>query len=502
MFFYIFYAIYILLFCNKQKVTVMNKKYLFLIILMTVRLYAYNDSDKIIINVDSEKVLYDLDRELFGVCPMFWSESDKNMEDGIIEQRLKEINCRFLRFPGGTESDNFDWRTNRLVDKKRWPYSDGTDKMSIDEFIVLCKRIGAEPIICVNTELAFFDTDSAAVNLATEWVRYCNLEKKYNIKYWEIGNEPYYHSRFNATEYAELLVKLSKSMKSVDPRIKIAAVGEWNPEFVGVKEQIANKKLPHAQEMELFMEMGKWEYSQYFHNLRTNRSELKWWPEVMRIAREYIDVASIHWYYSEKELEKMTEILHSLNSVINPDNSKKNIELIMTEWSLHENIEMYGLKRALTVGEAIGRMSDGFVRKANYWPLRCGGSHDKKGLLSVGDDKTPHANFYVIKMFSKNIGDKRIFSSSSSEKLYHFATKNGNEVQLFVINRSDDECLLEIKGGIDKKKNIRVDNLKSTDNDYESDRVVYSSNSKKVNSETVYKVDPWSMNLYEFKINN
>lgn len=61
------------------------------------------------------------------------------------------------------------------------------------------------------------------------------------MKYWEIGNEPYYHSRFNAKEYAELLSKMSQAMKSVDPTIRIVAVGEWNPYYTGIKEEIEPK---------------------------------------------------------------------------------------------------------------------------------------------------------------------------------------------------------------------------------------------------------------------
>lgn len=428
-------------------------------------------ADPVKIEVDNSQPLYSLEPELFGVCPMFWSESDKDMADNIIETRLKEMNCRFLRFPGGTESDNFDWRTNLLVDQRRWPFKDGLDKMTTDKFITLCRRLNAEPIICVNTELAFFENDSAAVKLAAEWVKYCNLEKKYGIRYWEIGNEPYYHARFNATEYAELLVKMSRAMKAVDPTILVAAVGEWNPDYIGVKEEISSENLKQAQELELISEMGKWEVAKKFHALRTEKTSLKWWNEVMRIASNNIDVASIHWYYSVDELSTMTETLQKLNVILNPANSSKKVELIMTEWSLHENIEMYGFKRALTVGEAIGRMSDGLVKKANYWPLRCGGSHDKKGLLDMTPKKKAHANFYVMKLWANNIGDKRIISKSSSDKLYHYATQRGDEIQLFIINRTDNDIATQISVKDGKKYHITMEGLQADSKNIESDDV-------------------------------
>lgn len=411
-----------------------------------------NIKDKTTITVEPKETLYEINPELFGVCPMFWLEDDKAMEDGKIEQSLKDMKCRFLRFPGGTESDNFDWRTNELADKRRWPWKDGKDKMTTDKFIDLCRRIGAEPILCTNTEIAFFKNDSAAIELASEWVRYCNIEKGYNVKYWEIGNEPYYHSRFNAKEYAELLSKMSLAMKSVDPTIRIVAVGEWNPYYTGIKEEIEPKNIETAQELELQSEMGKDGYAERFHKLRKCKTQLFWWQEVMKTARGHIDAASIHWYYNLWELKDMTKTLNELSGIINPENEDKQIELIATEWSLHENVEMYGMERALTVGEAVFKMADGHVEKTNYWPLRCGGIHDKKGLLDMTPEKNPHANLHVLKFISQNIGDKRIYSDSTSDSIYHFATRRRKRIQIFVINRSGkgQNAEIKIKGKYDK----------------------------------------------------
>ena len=159
------------------------------------------------ITADPQSASYSIDPAFFGVCDMFWKESDEYMADGVIENYLKEMQCGFLRFPGGTESDNFDWRTNTLVDKRRWPNEDGQDKLTTDKFISLCRRIGAEPIICVNTEIAIFESEQTAIELAADWVEYCNIEKGYDVKYWEIGNEPYYHYRFTAETYAALVRK-------------------------------------------------------------------------------------------------------------------------------------------------------------------------------------------------------------------------------------------------------------------------------------------------------
>ena len=89
------------------------------------------------------------------------------------------------------------------------------------------------------------------------------------------------------------------------------------------------------------------------------------------------------------------------------------IELIMTEWALHENIEITGMKRALTVAEAAGKFITSGVSKANYWPLRCGGIHNKKGLIDVNDG-SKHANYYVMQQMANNIGNTVVPSFYSS----------------------------------------------------------------------------------------
>ena len=45
----------------------------------------------------------------------------------------------------------------------------------------LCRAVGAEPFITINF--------NASPQLAADWVRYCNRERGYNVKYWEVGDE-------------------------------------------------------------------------------------------------------------------------------------------------------------------------------------------------------------------------------------------------------------------------------------------------------------------------
>lgn len=420
------------------------------------------------VTIDPGKKKFDINRLFFGVCPMFWKENDKDMADGLIEKYLKELPCTSLRFPGGTDSDVYLWDEHRLHDNTRWPYKEGPGTMDTDEFIALCRRIGAEPIICVNTEIAFFESAERAVRLAAEWVRYCNITKGYNVKYWEIGNEPYYHARFDAEEYARLFIRIARAMKAVDPAIQIAAVGEWNIDYEGLKARIPDEALEAAQELEYRAEQGKGGYYEKFRALETSTGP-PWWPQVLEIAGNDIDIVSIHWYYRPEDLPQMTETIERLRSLCRKKVPDKDLPIIMTEWNVHHHVEVFGMRRALAVGEGIGRMLDAQVMMANYWPLRCGGSHARKNLLHL-TEKTPTANYQVIHLFAKHVGSRRIHSESSNESVYHFAsiTEDGR-ASVFLINRNPYKINVDLilRGAAETTAQLRL--LKASDGDPNSE---------------------------------
>jgi hypothetical protein len=245
------------------------------------------------VDVDPTNTVLDIDPDFFGACLMYWSETDADMADGVVAQRLAEMPIKFLRFPGGTDSDGYLWDVHLLYDNSRWPFYEGPDKMDTDEFMTLCNSIDAEPIICVNTELAFFETAQQAIDLAADWVTYCNVTNSYNVKYWEIGNEPFWKTRFTATEYASLLTSMSAAMKAVDPSITIVAAGPVYTSEAGVKEKIPAGQWPTAQNYEYLYEQTLDSY--YIDQIAALKtlSGTAWWPQVLQNAGSSIDMISI-----------------------------------------------------------------------------------------------------------------------------------------------------------------------------------------------------------------
>ena len=137
----------------------------------------------------------------WGTNFLFWIEDDASLSDGKIEAAMKDLPIRLLRYPGGTVADNFHWKTNLLDNHFMFPYEEGPDESDFDEFMSFCSKVGAEPMLVVNTQSwALKDDIEGGAEEAAEWVRYCK-EKGYHVdpeifmayydsKGWVVGKGP------------------------------------------------------------------------------------------------------------------------------------------------------------------------------------------------------------------------------------------------------------------------------------------------------------------------
>ncbi|MBW8806466.1 MAG: alpha-L-arabinofuranosidase, partial [Catenulisporales bacterium] len=159
---------------------------------------------------------------------------DDHMGNADVASLMKAAGVRQLRYPGGSGSDGYHWKTHTSYDGGGW-VAPNTD---FDHFMATAKAVGAQPIITANY-------GSGTAQEAADWVKYANVDKGYGVKYWEIGNEVYgnghygdgkgweidTHADKSPTAYATNLVAYSKAMKAVDPTVKIGAVlttpGGW-----------------------------------------------------------------------------------------------------------------------------------------------------------------------------------------------------------------------------------------------------------------------------------
>ena len=152
-------------------------------------------------------------------------------------QAIKDLKPASIRYPGGCFASAYRWKDGIGLRDKRvyypnviWSDQD-PNQMGTDEFMDLCRRVGAEPILPINM--------TTGVPEALDWLEYCNgsVDTKwgseraknghpqpYRVKLWEIDNETW---GMGAERYAEVVTQFSRALREKDPSVKIIACGGY-----------------------------------------------------------------------------------------------------------------------------------------------------------------------------------------------------------------------------------------------------------------------------------
>jgi len=166
---------------------------------------------------------------------------DNDFTSPGLPEKLKAAGVTALRFPGGSYSDDYHWKTHTATAGASL-YIHPND--TFDHFMkVNVLPAGAQAIITVNYGSNAAGTGGGDPAEAADWVRYANLEKRWNIRTWEIGNEiggngyygngweedrhaPYDSHRkgtpaLSQAAYGKNALEFIRAMKAVDPSIQI-----------------------------------------------------------------------------------------------------------------------------------------------------------------------------------------------------------------------------------------------------------------------------------------
>jgi alpha-N-arabinofuranosidase len=141
---------------------------------------------------------------------------------------LKAMNPGIIRF-GGSEIEYFEWDKVLGDWDHRAPALNtawggiNENFVGVEEFVQLCRYIGAEPLVCVRwtgrkpedaaAEVEYFNGDAS-----TKWgaLRARNGHAEpYAVKYWQVGNE------IDEKSYEASLLSFATAMKTADPAIRL-----------------------------------------------------------------------------------------------------------------------------------------------------------------------------------------------------------------------------------------------------------------------------------------
>ncbi|MDX1991936.1 MAG: hypothetical protein SF029_06090 [bacterium] len=330
--------------------------------------------------------------------------------------QAQALNLNYVRLGGG-DSDRIDLQL-RLI----------------DVFVYQAREIGAEPAITVRL---YGGTPEAAA----EAVRYANIEKDYNIRYWSIGNEPnIFTSTLGLDSYTT--EDLNRDWRTI-----AEAMLEVDPDILLVGPDVT-QTIP----LSIDGDSIEWlEGSQGGSPRDANGSE--WLVEFLRANGDLLDVVSIHRYpYPggdpigtatleglRAQLPEWDTSIPNLKQLIR-DTTGRDIPLAITEFNSNSSPDCGGeasldsFYNALWVGDVLGRLIEQQVEIATMWDMqgvgtRCFGLLTSSGVRPV---------YYTYLMYT-HFGTELLAADSANPDVSAYAAlREDGTLTLLAINWSSD----------------------------------------------------------------
>ena len=242
-------------------------------------------------------------------------------------EAVKELHPPIIRWPGGCYVSAYFWKDGIGPQYERETYQielwndRDVNSYGTDEFLQMCKEVGAEPLIVINTGI-LNTTCGVGIPIklspeqylqdALDWMEYCNGDatttwgairaanghpEPYNVKYWEIDNEVW-ASGINA--YIDKLKTFAPAMREKFPDIKILACGSgsydynWNQTLLNECAHLIDYISTHHYEDPANYKTGVDNYESFVENL-SNRIANSSNPEMEIYMSEWNVWSPIDW---------------------------------------------------------------------------------------------------------------------------------------------------------------------------------------------------------------
>ncbi len=326
----------------------------------------------------------------------------------------KNAGITFLRWPGGNWGDRNDIQP--------W---------MIDNYISQAKMMNAEPSITLRLP-------NSTPEAAAEWVRYVNIEKKYGVKYWAIGNEATLYESdttlagqtWDAVTCAKRWREFAQAMKKVDPTILL-----YGPDTHQFKGDPSFDPKDSA---------GK-----------------DFLREFLKLNGDLVDIVTVHRYPfpscrtcgapSKAELLANTPewdaIIPNLRRVIQEVTGKELPVGIMEYNSNYSNISGAetspdSFLGALWTADVLGRMIRQRPELLAYWTLKAGSTGAGHALMT---SYALRPSYYVFQIY-KRFGNRLLAANADDPMVSLFAAKREDgAVTAIFVNRGDAAVKLVLR---------------------------------------------------------
>ena len=344
-------------------------------------------------------------------------------------QAVEALQPPCIRWPGGYFSELYRWKDGIGPQHERgvFPVEAWNDRdansFGTDEFMTLCRRLNADPIIVINTGHRYSASPQTEfIEEAKHWLEYCNgpatstwgavraangHPEPYNVKYWEMGNEIFLTR--SASVYVNFLKAFVPALKAIDPSITIIACGSgsfdqnWNRTVISRCADLIDYISPHHYEG--------------IENYRTG---------------------VINYEIYTKELEDV------IAASANPG-----IKIYMSEWNVWSGLDWRN-------GLYAGGMLTMFERQGEYMHiagpalfLRHSSANDWNNALVNFNNSNwfPAPNYVIMKFWREHYAPNFLATTGSHAALNvsTVRTEDGQEIYFKVINTSSRDIPVQLK---------------------------------------------------------
>ncbi len=365
--------------------------FVFLLILFVIPVAAQDSG----LSVDASQPIGAINPFVYGVNYGPWALVPVDMWPMV-----ETSGVTYLRFPAGNWGDQND-----------------ISEPQLDLFITQAHKWNMEPHIHVRLQ-------NGTPEKAAELVRYANIEKGYNVRYWSIGNEPNLFKGYTIEQFNKDWRPIAEAMLKVDPNIILtgpevsqyppttdpndyqAPLREWVREFLKVNGDLVGLVSIHRYPFPLSMNSG----AETDDQLRENPDE---WDTIIPDLHAVIQDATGH---------DMPVAVTEINSNWDNGASAPNTFFHSIWWA-----------------DVLGRLIRQRVEIVNYFALFTKDSNF--GLLARYDARPAYYVFQLYKQFGT-----QLLTSASSDKDVSVtaALKDDGSLTLIIVNRGADAKTLPI----------------------------------------------------------
>lgn len=376
---------------------------------------------------------------------------------------VKDLAPDVVRY-GGLYSRYYKWRegvgpaANRPWMRNYVWGGKETNRVGTHEFVDFCRRVGAEPLYCVNFlgdgEQRYRKTPegdrTGDAKEAADWVSYANdpdnaerrrhgAAEPFGIRLWQLGNETSYGSAtFSKEESIRHTVEFARAMKARDKSVELIGWGDrgrgtplWAPD-------VLKQAGEHLSYIAIHM-MGQSPKrpNTVLKGLRYQKAPEQAWQELLELAD------NVERRVTELE-DAISGIAPNVGIAITEGHlslSPHNANPILAEW-----LSAIYHARSLNIYQRHGarvKIATAADFQGNRWTVNCVMHQTPRGvsyLMPVGS---------VARLFRKHNGKQAVAVTGSPAGLDIAASRTGNQFYLHVANTSYSravEATFAIKG--------------------------------------------------------